>query len=163
MMQHCIKSSNKMVPFPWRSNFRISKWMRLSDKRYPKDVRAVLSSFWSMFPELSVSKERKQFCQSVTYFHSAPKSWKLTVPRFSRSNIPIIKRTTKQKLKLMTKSWRNLIGESCKRHDHVITNNDQKLTSFGIEGRPSPIGKGLLELICRNVSTTILIDPEINR
>lgn len=92
-MQHCIKSSNSIVPFPWRSNFRTNKPTILSDKRYPNAVSAVFNSFWSIFPELSVSNERKQFCQSVTYFHKAPKSWKLTVPRFSRSNIPIIKRT----------------------------------------------------------------------
>lgn len=45
-----------------------------------------------MLPELSASNDRKQFCQSVTYFHRAPKSWKLTAPRFSRSNMPVMVR-----------------------------------------------------------------------
>lgn len=60
---------------------------------YPKLVNAVLSSFLSMFPELSLSKFLKHCCQSVTYFQRAPKSWKETVPWFCLSNIPIIKRT----------------------------------------------------------------------
>lgn len=89
MMQHWIKSSNNIVPLPNLSNFRIKMLMRLSDNRYPNAVNAVRSSFLSMLPEPSESNERKQFCQSVTYFHRAPKSWKLTVPRFSLSNIPV--------------------------------------------------------------------------
>lgn len=89
-MQHCIKSSKRIVPFPNRSNFRIKMLIRLSDNRYPNAVSAVRSSFLSMLPDPSESNDRKQFCQSVTYFQRAPKSWKLTVPRFSLSNIPVI-------------------------------------------------------------------------
>lgn len=59
-----------------------------------------------MFPELSVSNDLKQFCQSVTYFHKAPKSWKLTVPRFSRSNMPIWKENI-----FSIKVWLNGIAE----------------------------------------------------
>lgn len=92
-MQHCMKSSKSMVPRPNRSNLRKSKSIILSDSLYPKEVRAVFNSALSMLPELSRSNERKQFCQSVTYFQSAPKSWKDTVPRLSLSNIPIIRRT----------------------------------------------------------------------
>lgn len=79
------------VPRPYRSNFRSKMPMRLSERRYPNDVSAVFNSFRSILPELSESNDRKQFCQSVTYFHKAPKSWKLTVPLFSRSNMPSIK------------------------------------------------------------------------
>lgn len=46
-----------------------------------------------MLPEPSRSNDRKHDCQSVTYFHKAPKSSKDTVPLFCLSNIPIIKRT----------------------------------------------------------------------
>ncbi len=90
MMQHWMKSSNSIVPLPYRSNLRIKILIKLSDSRYPNAVNAVRNSFLSILPEPSESKERKQFCQSVTYFHNAPKSWKLTVPRFSLSNIPRI-------------------------------------------------------------------------
>lgn len=83
-----MKSSKRIVPWPNRSNFRIRIATRLSLNRYPNAVNADFNSFRSMFPELSVSNERKHCCQSVTYFHRAPKSWKLTEPRFSRSNIP---------------------------------------------------------------------------
>lgn len=87
-MQHWMKSSNKIVPLPWRSNFLINVSIRLSDNLYPNDTSAVFSSFLSILPELSLSKDLKQFCQSVTYFHNAPKSSKLTWPLFWRSNIP---------------------------------------------------------------------------
>ena len=40
----------------------------------PKDVSACFSSFLSIVPELSRSNPRKQFCQSVTYFHNAENS-----------------------------------------------------------------------------------------
>lgn len=83
-----MKSSNRIVPLPCRSNFRNKTFTKLSERRQPNACSAFRSSSRSMLPELSVSNERKQFCQSVTYFHSAPKSWKLTWPRFSRSNIP---------------------------------------------------------------------------
>ena len=63
-----------------------------SFRRYPKEDSAIFSSLASMFPELSLSKPRKQFCKSVTYFHKAPKSSKPMVPRFWRSNIPTINR-----------------------------------------------------------------------
>lgn len=92
-MQHWMKSSNKIVPLPCLSNFLTSVLTKSSDRRYPKLVRAVLSSFLSMLPELSLSNDRKQFCQSVTYFHSAPKSSKLTWPRPCLSNMPIISLT----------------------------------------------------------------------
>lgn len=86
-----MKSSNRMVCLPKRSYFLIRMLTKVSERRYPKEDRAVFSSSRSIFPELSLSNDRKQFCQSVTYFQSAPKSWKLTVPRFSRSNIPNLK------------------------------------------------------------------------
>ena len=59
----------------------------------PKLVNAVLSSFLSIEPELSRSKLRKQFCQSVTYFQRAENSWKLIEPELSLSNIPATRTT----------------------------------------------------------------------
>lgn len=91
--QHWMKSSNKIVPLPYLSNFLTSVSTRPSDSLYPNEIRAVFSSCLSMFPELSLSKLRKQFCQSVTYFHSAPKSSKVTWPIPLLSNIPIISLT----------------------------------------------------------------------
>ena len=41
-----------------------------------------------MDPELSLSYERKQVCQSVTYFQREANSWKFMVPELSLSNIP---------------------------------------------------------------------------
>lgn len=84
-----MKSSKSIVPWPCRSNFRTKVPTKFSDNLYPKVVKAFLSSFWSMFPELSRSKDRKQLCQSVTYFHKAPKSSKLMLPLLCLSNIPI--------------------------------------------------------------------------
>lgn len=68
----------------------------------PKLVNAVLSSFLSMDPELSRSKLRKQFCQSVTYFHREENSWKLIEPELSLSNIP----ATKWVFFLNNRTWR---------------------------------------------------------
>lgn len=88
-MQHCMKSSKYIVPRPARSYFRISMSIVWSLNRYPKFVRAVFNSLRSMLPLLSRSKDRKQFSQSVTYFHNAPNSSKLTVPVCFLSNIPV--------------------------------------------------------------------------
>ena len=54
----------------------------------PNEVSAVFSSLRSIDPELSRSKLRKQFCQSVTYFHRAWNSWKSIAPDCLRSNMP---------------------------------------------------------------------------
>lgn len=86
--QHWIKSSNKMVPRPNLSNFWTMISTTSSDNLYPNAVSAFFNSTLSMFPELSLSNDRKQFCQSVTYFHRAPKSSKDITPLFCLSNIP---------------------------------------------------------------------------
>lgn len=88
-----MKSSKKITPFPLRSYFLSRMSMIPSFKRYPNVISAVFNSFLSIFPELSLSNERKQFCQSVTYFHKAPKSSNDTCPRLCLSNMPIISRT----------------------------------------------------------------------
>lgn len=85
-----MKSSKRMVPLPCLSNFLKMTSIIPSDNRYPKDVRAVLISFLSIFPELSLSKDLKQFCQSVTYFHKELKSSKVIRPWLLLSNIPEI-------------------------------------------------------------------------
>ena len=85
-----MKSSKRIVPFPSLSYFLIMMSMIPGERRYPKAMSAELSSDLSMFPEESRSKDRKQFCQSVTYFQSAPKSSNETVPVPCLSNIPNI-------------------------------------------------------------------------
>jgi hypothetical protein len=93
-----MKSSKRMVPCPILSNRLTSISTSQSERRYPKEVKAkmknkrvscdksselwlkhspVFNSFLSIDPLLSVSNDLKQFCQSVTYFHKAPKSAKL--------------------------------------------------------------------------------------
>lgn len=148
--QHWMKSSNKMVFCPNRSYFRIKTSTKPSDIRYPNDWSAVFNSFRSMLPELSLSNDLKQLCQSVTYFQSAPKSWKLTEPRFSRSNIPKVKTIFRYKKKW---KWYQVCGRLTNHHSD----------SFWIKFGPCSIAKRLFQFICRNKTTAIFVDSEFER
>lgn len=131
-----------MVPFPYRSNFLTKVSIKLSDNRYPKEINAVFNSCLSIFPELSLSKVRKQFCQSVTYFHRAPKSSNVTWPLPLLSNIP-------------TKSFLTLIFSNLKKSE--FTNH--QTNSFGIERAPRPVRKGRLQFGDIYRATSVTINP----
>lgn len=74
----------KTMQKPFKS--QINEYLRTN--LYPKVVTAVLSSPLLIAPDLSLSKDWKHCCQSVTYFHNDPNSSKLIVPFPVLSNIP---------------------------------------------------------------------------
>lgn len=135
-----MKSSKRIVPLPCLSNFLTKVSTKPSESLYPKVVSAILSSFLSIFPEWSLSKERKQFCQSVTYFHNAPKSSKLTWPLLCLSNIP--------------SNCTNLITQL--QNDSFRPTNHQT-NRFLVKRGPSSVRKRSLQLVSVDVTTSIPI------
>lgn len=103
------------------------------------------TSCLSIDPLLSVSKLRKQFCQSVTYFHKAPKS---------ESNFLCYCALPVQCHSLTLKVHLTSVP--------LVEHADHQSHGFLVKRCPRSVRECSLKLVRRNESGTISINPKNN-